>query len=164
MSEIVYSPIGIIRTPFNDVRKMPIQPPGAKDVIGTAEVFEKYREGLKDLDGFSHIILIYHFHRVSTTKLQVVPFLDNTPKGVFATRAPVRPNPIGLSVVPLISIKDGIITFSGADILNNTPLLDVKPFVPAFDIPSSEIKVGWLERGSNEVESKKADDRFISQD
>ncbi len=164
MSRIEYSPIGIIRTPFDDVRKMPIQPPGAKDVVGTAEIFEEYREGLKDLDGFSHVILIYHFHEVSTTKLQVVPFLDDVPRGVFATRAPVRPNPIGLSVVSIIDVKDGIITFSGADILNNTPLLDIKPFVPAFDIPSSEIRVGWLERGSDRVESKRADDRFVSQD
>ncbi len=159
--KFVYVPIGVIRTPFKDTREMPIQPTGAKDVVGTAEIFEQFQKGLKDLDGFSHIILIYHFHKVTSCKLEVVPFLDQQTRGVFATRAPVRPNPIGLSVVSLITIENGVITFKGADILDGTPLLDIKPFVPPFDVPDSPVKIGWLEKTSDQVESKKSDDRFV---
>jgi len=119
------NPIGIIHTPFTNLEGMPIQPAGASGVKGTVEVYEQYRPGLKDLDGFSHIILIYYFHGSSGFQLQVVPFLDSQPRGLFATRAPRRPNQIGISVVQLDRIENGILYIQNVDILNNTPLLDI---------------------------------------
>jgi tRNA-Thr(GGU) m(6)t(6)A37 methyltransferase TsaA len=100
-AQITYTPIGTIRSPFPDVAGMPIQPSGARGVKGIVEIFPEFAEGLCDLDGFSRIILIYAFHRCSSCQLTVTPFLDTTPRGVFATRAPCRPNPIGLSIVRL---------------------------------------------------------------
>ena len=104
--EIGYRPIGVIRSPFTDIKGMPIQPPGASGIRGTVEVFPEFAEGLKDLEGFSHIILLYHFHRAQGAELVVTPFMDCQPNGVFATRAPKRPNPIGLSIVKLLSIAE----------------------------------------------------------
>lgn len=112
---------------------MPIQPSGAVGVRGTVEVFEDFQAGLKDLDGFSHIILLYYFHRSRSFDLQVVPFMDSQPRGLFATRAPKRPNPIGLSIVRLDRIEGGVLHIQNVDILDNTPLLDIKPYVPEFD-------------------------------
>ena len=102
-------PIGIIHTPFTRLEGMPVQPSGAAGVKATVEVLEKFRAGLKDLDGFSHIILIYLFHRSEGFDMEVIPFMDNRPRGLFATRAPNRPNPIGLSVVQLDGIDNGIL-------------------------------------------------------
>ena len=157
--EIAYRPIGVIHSPFLDIEGMPIQPRGAQGVAGWVEVYEEYVAGLKDLDGFSHVILLYHFHRVTATKLIVTPFLDTKPRGVFATRAPKRPNPIGLSVVKLCKIEAQILYIENIDILDGTPLLDIKPYVPEFDQhPAS--RVGWLEHACNTVHLKKSDDRF----
>jgi len=155
----VANPIGVIHTPFTSLDGMPIQPTGAAGVKGTIEVFEKYRPALKDLDGFSHIILIYHFHGSSGFKLHVVPFLDSQPRGLFATRAPKRPNPIGLSVVQLDKIENGILHIQNVDILDNTPLLDIKPYVPEFDAPK-EVRTGWLEKAGKAASRHKSDDRF----
>jgi tRNA-Thr(GGU) m(6)t(6)A37 methyltransferase TsaA len=156
----VANPIGVIHTPFTDLEGMPIQPAGAAGVKGTVEVFEKYRPGLKDLEGFSHIILIYHFHGSSGFELQVVPFLDSEPRGLFATRAPKRPNPIGLSVVQLDKVENGILHIQNVDILDNTPLLDIKPYVPEFDAPK-EVRTGWLAKaGKTASGHKSSDDRF----
>jgi tRNA-Thr(GGU) m(6)t(6)A37 methyltransferase TsaA len=157
--KIEYAPIGIIHSPFSEPRGMPIQPSGAADVRGTAEVFEEYRAGLKDLDGFSHIILLYHFHRGREFKLQVVPFMDTRPRGLFATRAPSRPSPIGLSVVRLDRIENGILYIRNVDILDGTPLLDIKPYVPEFD-SQGEIRTGWLEEARKTVKRRRADKRF----
>jgi tRNA (adenine37-N6)-methyltransferase len=156
---IVLKPIGVIHSPFKDLDGMPIQPAGASGVKGTVEVFEEYRTGLNDLDGFSHIVLLYLFHRSQGFSLHVVPYLDTQMRGVFATRAPRRPNAIGLSVVQLDMIKDGILQIQNVDILDGTPLLDIKPYVPEFDT-QVKVRTGWLENVKGTVKHRKSDDRF----
>ena len=157
--EISYRPIGVIHSTFTNIEGMPIQPTGAAGIRGTVEVFPEFAEGLKDLDGFSHIILLYHFHQVQGAKLVVIPFMDSQPHGVFATRAPKRPNPIGLSIVKLLGIKQNTLHIENVDILDGTPLLDIKPYVPEFDQPRAD-RVGWLEQAKGRVQSKKSDSRF----
>jgi tRNA-Thr(GGU) m(6)t(6)A37 methyltransferase TsaA len=158
--EIVFQPIGIIHSPYAQLAGMPIQPSGASGIEGTVEVFQQYAEGLKDLEGFSHIILLYHFHKAKEASPLVVPFLDSKPRGIFATRAPNRPNPIGLSVVGLVAREANILRVENIDILDGTPLLDIKPYVPQFDIHAAS-RVGWLERVDAEKwRDKKSDDRF----
>jgi tRNA-Thr(GGU) m(6)t(6)A37 methyltransferase TsaA len=157
--EIVYQAIGIIHSPFKSVDEMPIQPTTEASAAGSVEVFPRYQEGLKDLDGFSHLILLYHLHRINKTKLVVTPFLDSESRGVFSTRAPVRPNSIGLSVVRLVKITDNILDIADLDVLDATPLLDIKPYIPTFDAPT-EVRTGWLEDVGRDVKSMKSDDRF----
>jgi tRNA-Thr(GGU) m(6)t(6)A37 methyltransferase TsaA len=157
--EISYRPIGIIHSPFTNIEGMPIQPTGASGIQGTVEVFPEFAEGLQDLEGFSHLILLYHFHRVQEAKLIVTPFMDSQLRGVFATRAPKRPNPIGLSIVKLISIEHNILRIENVDILDGTPLLDIKPYVPDFDRPPAD-RVGWLEQAKGRVQRKRSDNRF----
>lgn len=123
------------------------------------EVFEDYQAGLKDLDGFSHIILLYHFHAGEGYKLEVVPFLDDQSHGVFATRAPRRPNAIGLSVVRLVGVQGNILRIENVDILDGTPLLDIKPYVPSFDA-ATEVRTGWLKSIGTEASDHESDDRF----
>jgi tRNA-Thr(GGU) m(6)t(6)A37 methyltransferase TsaA len=154
-------PIGIIHSPFRELRGMPIQPAGALGVKGSIEVFEEYRTGLKDLDGFSHVILLYHFHRSRGFDLHVVPFMDSRPRGLFATRAPRRPNPIGLSVVRLERIEGGVLHIRNVDILDGTPLWDIKPYVPEFDT-QQKVRTGWLETARKTVSDRRSDDRFTS--
>ena len=156
---IELNPIGIIHTPFTKPEGMPIQPTGAAGIRGTIEVFEEFRPGLKDLDGFSHIILLYYFHRSDGFTLHVVPFMDSEPRGLFATRAPKRPNPIGISVVRLDKIENGVPHIQNVDILDGTPLLDIKPYVPAFD-STGNIRTGWLEQSGKSASSHRSDDRF----
>jgi len=156
---IEYEPIGIIRSPFTEPKGMPIQPPGANGVQGTVEIFDEYRSALKDLDGFSHIILLYHFHRSQGFAPHVVPFMDSQPRGLFSTRAPRRPNAIGLSVVQLTRIEEGVLFIENVDVLDGTPLLDIKPCVPEFDAPS-KVRTGWLEQAKNRVSRQEADNRF----
>jgi tRNA-Thr(GGU) m(6)t(6)A37 methyltransferase TsaA len=157
--EISYRPIGVIHSPFTEIEGMPIQPSGAVGIRGSVEVFPAYQEGLNDLEGFSHIILIYHFHRSEDFKLTVTPFLDSHPRGTFATRAPKRPNPIGLSVVKLVRRDRNILHIENVDILDNTPLLDIKPFAPIFDAVA-DVQLGWLENALGEIKTKRSDDRF----
>lgn len=156
---IEMKPIGIIHTPFNSSEGMPIQPAGAAGIRGTIEIFEEYQAGLNDLDGFSHIILLFHFHRSSGFNIQVVPFMDSQLRGLFATRAPRRPNQIGLSVVQLDRIENGVLYIQNVDIMNDTPLLDIKPYVPEFD-SHVDIRTGWLEQARKTVTERKSDDRF----
>lgn len=156
---IELKPIGIIHTPFTKLEGMPIQPKGAVGIRGTIELFDEYHAGLKDLDGFSHIILLYHFHRSHGFKLQVVPFMDSELRGLFATRAPKRPNPIGISVVQLDKIENGVLHIQNVDIIDDTPLLDIKPYVPEFDSPQN-IRTGWVRQARKTVSSRKSDDRF----
>lgn len=158
-ADIIYQPIGILHTPFDDLAGMPIQPTGEASAPGTAEVFPAYVDGLKDLEGFSHLILLYHLHQVRQPVLRVVPFLGSETHGVFATRAPTRPNPIGLSVVELLRVEGAILHLGNVDILDQTPLLDIKPYVPAFDHPESA-RTGWLETAQRNVRTRRADDRF----
>lgn len=154
-------PIGFVRTPFTSIKDMPIQPKSASNVRGSVIVDPIYAEGLADLGGFSHIYLIYHFHKVTYYKLTVTPFLDDKPRGLFATRAPTRPNPIGISIVRLLSIEENILMISDVDMLDATPILDIKPYVPAFD--HREVKqVGWLTGRDDEIKTKRSDERFES--
>jgi tRNA-Thr(GGU) m(6)t(6)A37 methyltransferase TsaA len=157
--EIRYQAIGIIRTPFTTVSGMPIQPPGARGVQGTVEVDARYQDGLKDLDGFSHIILLYHLHDSHGYTLLVKPFLDDREHGLFATRAPRRPNPIGLSVVRLVRVTGPTLEVEDVDMLDESPLLDIKPFVPQFDVPPVD-RTGWLSADSDRVSGMRSDDRF----
>ena len=156
---INYRAIGIIHTPFTTKEGMPIQPLGAAGIKGTVVLKKKYSEGLKDLDGFSHIILIYHLHKSKGYNLQVVPFLDSESHGVFATRAPRRPNSIGISVVKLASISENVLEIENVDIINGTPLLDIKPYTAQFDHFPTE-KNGWLDKASGRVTKAKSDSRF----
>jgi len=157
--DIVYRPIGVIHSPFKSKEGVPIQPAFAKGVEGYIEVFPEYVEGLKDLEGFSHIILIYHLHLSKGYNLLVKPFLDNVLRGVFATRAPRRPNPIGFSVVRLREIEGSILRILDVDIIDGTPLLDIKPYVPEFDC-HSDAKAGWLEKRVHEAGRTLSDGRF----
>ena len=152
-------PIGVIRSPFTEPEGMPIQPSGAAGVKGSVEVHPEYADGLRDLDGFSHVILLYLFDRSVGYELEVVPFMDVRPRGVFSTRAPKRPNPIGLSVVKLEGIDGRVLHIDGVDILDATPLLDIKPYVPAFDAPM-ECRTGWLEAVAETGREKRSDGRF----
>jgi tRNA-Thr(GGU) m(6)t(6)A37 methyltransferase TsaA len=156
---ITYHQIGVIHSPFKDAKGMPIQPSGAKGISGTIVIKENYIEGLKDLEGFSHIILIYHFHLSDGYSLMVKPFLDDKLHGVFATRAPKRPNPLGISIVRLLRIEGNILSVEDVDIIDGTPLLDIKPYVPEFDSVQTE-KIGWLSQKAKKVQHHKADDRF----
>jgi tRNA-Thr(GGU) m(6)t(6)A37 methyltransferase TsaA len=154
-----YIPIGIIHSPFADIAGMPIQPGGARGIRGSVELYPRFLAGLKDLDGFSRIILLYAFHQCQGYNLEVTPFLDPTPRGVFATRAPKRPNAIGLSVVRLVGVNGSTITIEDVDILDGTPVLDIKPYVPAFD-SYGDAKAGWLDAVSHHTGSARSDDRF----
>ena len=159
MSVIQYRPIGVIHSPFKDIAGMPIQPSGADGIRGTVEVWPEFAQGLQDLDGFSHILLLYHFHRVMGAKLLVKPFMDTEHRGVFSTRAPKRPNPIGLSCVRLLGIERATLQVANVDVLDGTPLLDIKPYVPEFD-PHPVERLGWLEQARGVVRDKRSDDRF----
>ena len=162
MDSIVYTPIGTIRTPFKELEGMPIQPIGAKDVKGEISLKDEFKEGLKDLEGFSHIVLIYHLHLSKGYEMHVKPFLDNTERGVFATRAPKRPNSIGMSVVCLKKVEGSKIFISNVDIADGTPLLDIKPYIPNFDkCKGEEVRIGWFEDKHEEAHDKKSDGRFI---
>jgi tRNA-Thr(GGU) m(6)t(6)A37 methyltransferase TsaA len=158
--EIRYRPIGTIHSPFAAVKGVPIQPTGAVGIRGAIEVAPEFAEGLKDLEGFSHILLIYHFHLSKGYSLLVTPFLDETARGVFATRAPRRPNGIGLSVVRLISVEGCRLTIEDVDIVDGTPLLDLKPYVPQFDAREVD-RIGWLKGKTDRLSETKADSRFV---
>ena len=152
-------PIGTIHSPFTNLEDMPIQPTGASGIKGTVEVLEDFAEGLQDLDGFSHIILLYVFHKSQGFKLRVYPFMDKVLRGVFATRAPKRPSPIGISVVRLEKVAGRVLHIDGVDILDGTPLIDIKPYVPDFD-PQGEVRTGWLGEIGKTAQEKRSDDRF----
>jgi tRNA-Thr(GGU) m(6)t(6)A37 methyltransferase TsaA len=159
MKEISFSPIGIVHSSFSEPKGTPIQPSAAGNVTGTVEVFPEFAEGLKDIEGFSHIILIYYFHLAKDQSLLVTPFMDSEKHGVFATRASARPNRIGFSVVMLEKLEGNILHVNNLDIINGTPLLDIKPCVPEFDF-SKVTKTGWLEKSVHNLPETKDDGRF----
>lgn len=159
MNGIKYTPIGVIHSLFKEPKGTPIQPSGAKGISGTVEVFPEYARGLKDVVGFSHIFLIYHFHLSSGSSLTAKPYMDSKERGVFAMRGPNRPNPIGISIVRLIRVEGNIIHIQDVDIVDGTPLLDIKPYVPEFDIRKAE-KTGWLEKRVHKLPVSKDDGRF----
>jgi tRNA-Thr(GGU) m(6)t(6)A37 methyltransferase TsaA len=160
MNEIRYKPIGIIHSPFKEPRGTPIQPAGARDIESTVEIASEYVEGLKDIEGFSHIILIYHFHLSRGYLLKVKPYMDEKSRGVFATRAPSRPNPIGISIVRLVKVDGKVLYIKDVDIVDGTPLLDIKPYVPEFDTRKVE-KIGWLKKNVNKLSMARDDGRFL---
>ena len=154
-------PIGIIATPFQEPPGTPIQPSRAKETLGTVHVYDDFTAGLRDLDGFERIWLIYWLHKALESRLLVTPFLDRTRRGIFATRAPARPVPIGISAVRLLKVRGAVLDIAEIDVVNGTPLLDIKPYVPEFDsYPSS--KAGWFDKCSSPRQV--ADDRFASRE
>ena len=157
---LTIKPIGTITTPFETLEGMPIQPSGAREVKGTILLEKEYEDGLQDLDGFSHIILLYHLHQSQGYDLTVKPFLDKEKRGLFSTRAPRRPNPIGLSVVRLLTVEGCHLHIQGIDVLNNTPLIDIKPYVPAFEA-GEDVRTGWLEKQQGKARTVRSDGRFV---
>ena len=152
--------IGIIRSPFTELADMPIQPKGAADITGTIIIATELERGLDDIEGFSHLYLLYLFHRVQRTELSVVPFMDDKPRGIFSTRSPLRPNHIGLSIVELLGRDKNVLAIRGVDILDGTPLIDIKPYIAQFD----EVGVsrsGWLSATAEEIRRRRSDNRFI---
>jgi tRNA-Thr(GGU) m(6)t(6)A37 methyltransferase TsaA len=160
MNEIKYKPIGIIHSPFKEPKGTPIQPAGAKGTDGTVEIFPEYAEGLKDIEGFSHIILLYHFHLSKVSALLAKPYMNNEMHGVFAMRGPSRPNPIGVSVVCLVKVEGNMLHVQDVDIVDGTPLLDIKPYVPEFDAREVE-RIGWLEKSVHKLSASRDNGRFI---
>jgi tRNA (adenine37-N6)-methyltransferase len=158
-TSILYRPIGIIHTPLKDPKGTPIQPAGGSDISATIEIFPEYADGLKDIEGFSHLILIYHMHLVKKSPLRVTPFLDQAEHGIFATRAPVRPNPVGLSIVKLEKVEGTLLYVKDIDMLDGSPLLDIKPFVPIFDARDA-VKTGWFGNNIKDISKIKNDGRF----
>jgi tRNA-Thr(GGU) m(6)t(6)A37 methyltransferase TsaA len=157
--EITYQPIGYLVTPFESPDDMPIQPCSRIAAPGYAVIAEQFVAGLKDLETFSHAILIYHFHKKTKTSLLVSPFLDEEERGIFATRAPVRPNAIGLSIAKLVKVEGNTLYFENLDMLNGTPLLDIKPYVPEFDRPENPTS-GWLSAAKDPT-GVSSDNRFV---
>lgn len=157
---IIFHPIGYVRSPHKNLEGMPIQPSGAKEIKGIIELHEALGEGLQDLEGFSHIILLYHFHENDGYKLKVKPFMDTQERGLFSTRAPRRPNMIGMSTVELIRVEGNLLHIKGVDILDGTPLIDIKPYVKKFDAVPAD-RFGWLETNAEKSETLKSDERFV---
>ncbi|MFN7992431.1 MAG: tRNA (N6-threonylcarbamoyladenosine(37)-N6)-methyltransferase TrmO [Bryobacteraceae bacterium] len=160
MRQLRFKPMGVIHTAFDRATGTPIQPSRPGGARATVEVYPEYVDGLKDLDGFERIWLIYWFDRAPGSRLRVVPFLDNRERGIFATRAPTRPCPIGMSAVRLLAISGNHLHVEDADILDGTPLLDIKPYVPEFDAYAVQ-RSGWFERAGAR---KFADERFSSRE
>jgi tRNA-Thr(GGU) m(6)t(6)A37 methyltransferase TsaA len=159
MDPIQYQPIGIIHSPHKTTGGTPIQPTGAKGIAGRIEIFPEYIAGLADLAGFSHLFILYHFHLSKKFSLRVKPFLDDQERGLFATRAPSRPNPIGLSVVRLIGITESNLEIQDVDVVDGTPLLDIKPYVPEFDVRKAD-QFGWIEKNTRKIKDTVDDGRF----
>ena len=157
--KITYKEIGKIRSDFKKAEGTPIQPTAKGAGKGIIELLAAYKQGLKDLEGFSHLILLYHCHKAGKPSLTVKPFMEDKPHGIFSIRAPSRPNSIGLSVVRLEKIEDNIIYIKDVDILDKTPLLDIKPYVPEFD-RRENVKIGWLEKNVDKLSSLEDDGRF----
>ncbi|MGB9606461.1 MAG: tRNA (N6-threonylcarbamoyladenosine(37)-N6)-methyltransferase TrmO [Bryobacteraceae bacterium] len=155
--EMRLKPIGVIRTPFREPAGTPIQPCMSDGAEGQVIVFDEYREGLSDLEGFERIWLLYWFHCASPARLRVQPYLDSQERGLFATRAPCRPNPIGISCVRLLAVEGNVLRIAEVDIVDGTPLLDIKPYVPRFDAYPAA-RAGWL--ASARSARCAADDRF----
>ncbi|HMK43697.1 MAG TPA: tRNA (N6-threonylcarbamoyladenosine(37)-N6)-methyltransferase TrmO [Dissulfurispiraceae bacterium] len=160
MTDVTFRPIGVIHSPFANPAGMPIQPSSARGTQGTIELEPVFLNCLADLSGFSHLILIYHFHLSEGYTCRLRPFLDSEERGLFATRAPRRPNPLGLSIVRLQRIEGTTLYIEDLDILDGTPLLDIKPYVPQFDAPDSEISIGWLQKNLDALADARSDGRF----
>jgi tRNA (adenine37-N6)-methyltransferase len=159
LAAVALTPIGVVRTPFADHAGMPIQTVAAQGVRGTIELDPAYEPGLADLGGFTHLHLITYLHRTGAPSLRVTPYLDTSERGIFATRSPRRPNAIGLSLVRLVAIEGAVLHIEEVDLLDGTPLLDIKPYVPPFD-DRPGARYGWFEQRAQHVHSVRADARF----
>lgn len=159
MEQIVYKPIGIIHTPLKEPRGAPIQSAAARNIEGAVEIFPEYVEGLQDIEGFSHLVLVYHFHLSKGYSLKVKPYMDDRLRGLFVTRAPARPNSIGLSTVRLDRVGGNKLLIRDVDIVDGTPLLDIKPYVPQFDI-REPVRIGWLENHVHKLRQTEDNGRF----
>jgi tRNA-Thr(GGU) m(6)t(6)A37 methyltransferase TsaA len=157
--EMKFKAIGIIHSPYKTVENMPVQTSASKNVEAEIEIFDQYKEGLSDLDGFSHIYVIFFLNMVREPKLKVIPFLDTVERGIFATRSPARPNPVGLSLAELVSVKGNRIIIRGVDMLDGSPVIDIKPYVPDFEI-CDNVKKGWFEGKTHKAEGILSDERF----
>jgi len=158
MNPVEYKPIGIIHSPFKQPTGIPRQAVGAAEITAKIEIFEEFIDGLMDLNGFSHIIVIFHLHLVKKGSLKASPPWDNREHGVFATRSPYRPNPIGVSVVRLENIDCNILNISGVDMADGTPVLDIKPYIPALN-PTKAVRIGWLKDKVEGMNKSKSGDR-----
>jgi len=158
---LVYRPIGIIHSPHTNPKATPIQPVYAQGIEGRAEILPEFADGLRDLEGFSHITLLYHFHRAQGVRLLVKPFLEDVEHGVFSTRAPCRPNPIGFSVVRLVRREGTVLHLEDVDVLDGTPLLDIKPYIGRFDVREN-VRCGWQE-GVDEATARRRGCRGFEQ-
>lgn len=156
---VVCRPVGIVRSRFTETSGMPIQTAGAPDEVGRLEVFAEFAPGLRDIEGFDYLILVTHLHRCAHERLEVVPFLDDATHGVFATRAPARPNRLGLSIVRLTAVEGTTLHFSGNDMIDGTPVLDIKPHVPRFDVRETE-RVGWFGARLDQLPRTRSDGRM----
>ena len=159
MLNISYKPIGIVHSPFTKPEGTPIQSAVSKNSEAVIEIYPEFEEGLRDLEHFSHIYILFHLHLAEKKELTVIPFLDTTPHGVFATRSPGRPNSIGISVVCLDKIESNMLYVKNIDILDGSPVLDIKPYIPQFDVFETT-KNGWFEKNVHKMESQKDDGRF----
>lgn len=148
--EVTFVPIGVIRSGHIEENETPIQPVYAEGCTGRAEIFPEFAEGLRDIEGFSHVYLIYHFHQASSARLMVKPYLQDVERGIFATRAPCRPNPVGMSVVRLVRRDGNVLHLYGVDILDGTPLLDIKPYTAKFDLVQTT-RNGWQDELDEET-------------
>jgi tRNA-Thr(GGU) m(6)t(6)A37 methyltransferase TsaA len=145
MPPITFIPIGVVHSPYKAPEATPIQSLYAEGSKGTAEIYPEFAEGLRDLGDFSHLHLFYFFHLIGEKRLVVTPFLDDVPHGVFATRAPCRPNPIGVSLVRLVGVRGNILDLEDVDVVSGTPLLDIKPHIPDFDC-RRDVRCGWYDK------------------
>ena len=157
--KITYSPIGYFRTQYTDIKGMPIQPIGADTVEGIIEVLPEFQNGLQDLEGFSHVFVLYHLPQIEGYDLLVKPFLDTKRHGIFATRSPKRPNPLGLSVMRLKGVSGSSVFLEGIDVLDQTPVIDIKPYVADFDRCDAD-RFGWFEGKSEHAVHHRSDERF----
>jgi tRNA-Thr(GGU) m(6)t(6)A37 methyltransferase TsaA len=160
MEPVTFTPVGVVHSPHKELYGMPVQPPSAAGIAGEIEIFPEFAEGLLDIEGFSRIMVFYHLHRSAGPLLSAIPFLDTVPHGVFASRIPRRPNPLGFSVVRLLSRDRNILKIADVDILDGTPVLDIKPYVPEFDSYPNESS-GWFAGKLDDMSSKRSDDRFV---
>ena len=156
---ITVTPIGVVRSEFKSKVGVPIQTAGAPQLYAELEIFPAYAAGLRDLKDFEYLILLTHMHLATEEPLDIVPFLDSISHGVFATRAPSRPNRIGLSIVRLLSIHGLVLRFEGNDMVDGTPILDIKPYVPAFDVRQTN-RIGWFATKIEQLPGKRSDDRM----
>ncbi|WPB58403.1 tRNA (N6-threonylcarbamoyladenosine(37)-N6)-methyltransferase TrmO [Xylophilus sp. GOD-11R] len=157
--DIVSRPIGHVRSPFDDTVGMPIQTAGSPDARASLEVLPEFAAGLRDIEGFEYLFLITHLHRGTREPLEVVPFLDDASHGVFATRSPARPNRLGLSIVRLLTVEGAVLHFAGNDMVDGTPVLDIKPYVPAFDVRHTD-RTGWFAPQLGRLPAMRSDDRM----